>query len=371
MAQLRKRVAIFTAGVIGMGEHDLPIPAVTDCFRELANDNDLTIYSLHDPKPHGVPAGMRARTLPLRTRIHTLNVIILSLRLIADHLTERYDLIHAIAGYPYGSSAVRLGRILQIPSVVTLHTGELASLPEFRFGDLRIRSRHEKLARACRRSTALVTLSRFQASSLPDVGAAPARAEVIPFGIDAERFPYRQNVLQAPFAFLHVCYSQPVKDARTLLETFRNINQVVASRLTIVGKAHIGGETERLVEKFQLQNCVRLAGSVPNRELSAYYERSHFLLHTSRYESQGVVLNEAMASGVVVCSTRVGLAFDLGDDHCITSDVGDSAGLANAVIRVINDEERYQQLRSLAHRWSTSHDATWTAAQYQSIYDLL
>lgn len=194
---------------------------------------------------------------------------------------------------------------------------------------------------------------------------------MIPFGIDTSRFPYNEKPLNVPYVFLHVSYSQPVKDAATLIETFQMISDSVDAKLIIVGQNHIGQATDKLVEEYSLQSKVTLVGSVPNDEIAKYLRQAHFLLHTSRYESQGVVLNEAMACGVVVCATRVGLASDLGDDYCITSDVGDSSDLASKVVSTIHDDDRYTRLRSNGRQWGESHDVRWTTAEYRKIYEQL
>jgi glycosyltransferase involved in cell wall biosynthesis len=113
---------------------------------------------------------------------------------------------------------------------------------------------------------------------------------------------------------------------------------------------------------------VEIAGAKRQEDLPVYYDRSHFLLQASRYESQGVVFNEAMASGTVVCSTRVGLADDIGDSACIVADVGDTAGLVREILQVIVDETRYSELRKSGYAWARQHDAHWTASQYERIY---
>jgi glycosyltransferase involved in cell wall biosynthesis len=363
-----KNVAIFSGGVVGTGEHGQGIPALVDCLFELAKDYDLTVYSLLDADPDGVPAVFRLRKLPFRTPFLHVDLFFLSLMLVLDHARKRYHLIHAISAYPFGWVGVLLGRFLKIPSLVELMGQELANLPEVGFGDLRNKRRSRRITMTCKRADALVALSQYQALGLSRLGVPPDRSVVIPFGIDTSRFPFHERTLNAPYVFLHVSYSVPVKDAQTLLETFRIINERVDSRLIIIGQNHIGQETDSLIRKLSLQAGVEMVGSLPNNQIAEYLRQAHFLLHTSRYESQGVVFNEAMASGVVVCSTRVGLAADLGDDCCVLGEVGDSAGLAGNVISAIGDEARYARMRSNAHQWSVSHDVKWTAAQYRKIY---
>jgi len=137
MAALGKNVAVFTAGVVGTGKHGQGIPALVDCLRELAKENDVTVYSLLKANKEHVPSGIRMRELPFRTRFQRANLLLLSMMLVGDHLRNRYELIHAIAGFPFGTTGVSLGRLLGVPCLVVLHGGELADLADVRFGDLR------------------------------------------------------------------------------------------------------------------------------------------------------------------------------------------------------------------------------------------
>ena len=197
------------------------------------------------------------------------------------------------------------------------------------------------------------------------------KAEVLPFCVDLERFPFTRRALSPPYVFLHVAYSHPVKDVETLLETFRRVSDECDCRLMIIGHGHRKGRTAALIEQHGLSSIVEIIDPVSNKTLRQHYARAHFLLHTSRYESQGVVFNEAMASGVVVCATRVGLAADLGDEHCITAPPGDAAGLARAISGVIREPERYARLCAQAYAWSADHDLRWMVEQHKNLYHRL
>ena len=106
-----------------------------------------------------------------------------------------------------------MGRLLKIPSLVELMGQELANLPEVGFGDLRNKRRSNRITQTCKRADALVALSRYQALGLSRLGVSPDRSVVIPFGIDTSRFPFHERTLNAPYVFLHISYSVPVKDA--------------------------------------------------------------------------------------------------------------------------------------------------------------
>jgi glycosyltransferase involved in cell wall biosynthesis len=224
------------------------------------------------------------------------------------------------------------------------------------------------ITRVCKQAAQLTVLTRFQSAGLAAIGIAPEQARILPLGVDRSRFPFSEKRLHPPYVFLHVAYAHPVKDIETLLRTFRLISEKIDAKLVIVGEGHVGGETELLIRRLAPSSSIELIGAVPNARLHEFYSRAHFLLHSSRYESQAVVVNEAMASGTVVCATDVGLAQDLGPRFLVAAKTGDFDSLAARVLELVADPARYAAMQSRACEWAAAHDVHWTAAEYRRIY---
>lgn len=364
-------VAVVGTGPVGTGRNSEGIPALAACLEGLSSHFSITVYSLLKPDTSVVHPRLKLRFLPFRTPLLRLDVLLLSAMILFDTLRRRVDLFHAIGSFPAGHVCTRLAKLLRIPCLVSLHAEEVVGLRDCDFGDLRNRKKLRINARVCRRADLLTVLTHFQAKGLADIGIPPTTAEVLPRGVDLERFPFTRKALSPPYVFLHVAYSHPVKDIDTLLETFRRVSDEHDCRLVIIGRGHREGRTDALVEQHGLSSIVEIIEPVANMTLHQHYARAHFLLHTSRYESQGVVFNEAMASGVVVCATRVGLAADLGDEHCITAAPGDAPGLARAILGVIREPERYAHLCTKAYAWSVVHDLRWVVEQHKNLYHRL
>ncbi len=295
-------------------------------------------------------------------------MLILASMIAFDACRRRIDLLHAIDAFPAGWICVALGRILRIPCVVSLLGEEVANVPESENRGLRSPRKRRILARVCGKAAQLTALTRFHAAGLAALGIRPDQARILPLGVDQSRFPFSVKRLLPPYVFLHVAYAHPVKDDETLLRTFKQISGKIDAKLVIVGEGHVGGETERQISRLALSPCVELVGAVPNARLHELYSKAHFLLHTSRYESQGVVVNEAMTSGVVVCATEVGLVHDLGRKFFVSAKAGDSEHLAAQVLDLVADPMRYAALQAHAYEWAAAHDLHWTAAEYRRIY---
>lgn len=357
MQERRKHVAMVGVGPYGTGRLGEGIPAFAQCIDLLARDFDVTVYSLLKPSA-AARSAVRLRFLPFRTPSLKLDVLILAAMIVLDACRRRIDLLQAIDAFPAGRLCVPLAGMLRIPCVVSLLGEEVASAP----GNQRI------VARVCNEAAQLTALTRFHATGLAASGIRPEQARILPLGVDRSRFPLSVKPLRPPYVFLHVGYAHPVKDDATLLRTFRRISEKIDAKLVIVGEGHLGGETEDRVRRLALSSSVELVGAVSNSRLHELFSRAHFLLQTSRYESQAVVVNEAMASGVVVCATDVGLVHDLGRQFFVTAKPGDDEQLAAQVLDLVADPGRYAVLQARACEWAAAHDVHWTAAEYRRIY---
>jgi glycosyltransferase involved in cell wall biosynthesis len=358
MRERRKQVAIVGVGPFGTGRLGEGIPALAQCIEVLARDFDVTVYSLLKPNVADARSAVKLRFLPFRTPFLSLDVLMLVSMIALDACRRRIDLLHAIDAFPAGWFCVPLARILRIPCVVSLLGEEVANLP----------SKKRIIARVCNEAAQLTALTRFQAAGLAAIGIRPEQARILPLGVDRTRFPFSAKPLLPPYVFLHVAYAHAVKDIETLLRTFRQISGKIDAKLVIVGERHVGNETEDLTRRLGLSSSVELIGAVPNARLHEFYSQAHFLLHTSRYESQAVVVNEAMTSGVVVCATDVGLVNDLGRQFFIAAKSGDFEQLAAQALELVVDPVRYAALQGHAYEWAAAHDLHWTVAEYRRIY---
>jgi glycosyltransferase involved in cell wall biosynthesis len=82
--------------------------------------------------------------------------------------------------------------------------------------------------------------------------------------------------------------------------------------LVILGDGPLRGELKRQVAEAGLQNYVLMPGFKQYDELPVYYGLASVFVHASTTEQWGLVVNEAMASGLpVLVSSRCGCAQDL------------------------------------------------------------
>ena len=82
--------------------------------------------------------------------------------------------------------------------------------------------------------------------------------------------------------------------------------------LVLLGDGPLKSDLCRLISDIGLQNTVLLPGFKQYDELPAFYALARAFVHASAIEQWGLVVNEAMASGLpVIVSNRCGCATDL------------------------------------------------------------
>ena len=137
--------------------------------------------------------------------------------------------------------------------------------------------------------------------------------EVIPTGVDTSRF--RPNVDGSPVrakhglddseVILHVGRLAREKNLPILVEAFRLVKERHAqAKLVLVGRGPYEASLRALVRKRRLEGDVVFAGFVPDDELPAYYAAADVFAIPSRFETQGLAILEAMASGTPVAGAN-------------------------------------------------------------------
>lgn len=102
----------------------------------------------------------------------------------------------------------------------------------------------------------------------------------------------------------------------------------------------------RAMVKGELADHVRFVGFIPNGDLPRWYRDADLLVLPSVYETFGIPLIEAMASGTPVVATRIGGVPEIVDDGCvgILVEPGSAAQLAQGIRTLIRDDNRLLQM---------------------------
>jgi glycosyltransferase involved in cell wall biosynthesis len=217
-------------------------------------------------------------------------------------------------------------------------------------------------------------------------GADPHKIDVIPNGINIERFGGLNsiNFSEKKIDTFHVGFVGrvvPIKDVKTFIRACKIVSmQLPNVKFFIMGptvedKAYYRECTE-IVKFLKLEDQLSFTGKI---NVMDYYPKLHILVLTSISEAQPLVILEANCVGIPVVASDVGACSELlhgrtepdkelGPSGIVTN-VSDPVGTGNAIIKILSDHElRYQMAIAGQKRVKRFYQAKDMMQKYRSIY---
>ena len=253
------------------------------------------------------------------------------------------DIVLGYWAHPDGEVAVRIARLLGVPSVVMVGGSDVLVLT-------REPGRRERIVRALGDADAVVALSRDLAGNLERLGVERNKVHVIYRGVDTNRF--RPDDKLAARRALGLSESQPmllwvgrmarVKALDVLLESCRRLrDRGVDFRVCLVGDGPLRGALESSCAAMGLNDRVKFLGPVRQERLADWYRAAEYTVLPSRSEGIPNVLRESLACGTPFIASRVGGVPEIADDPAnVLVPVEDAAALADAIARILSGPRR-------------------------------
>ena len=280
-----------------------------------------------------------------------------------------FDIIHAIWSGWGGLAAAATGRILGIPSLIHITGGELVSIPQIGYGGARRWHGRLREALTLRAASAVTATSAPVIERLSELGVAAQR---VPLGVDLTAWPPRDPVRRdpgRPAKLIHVASLNRVKDQTTLLRALASLSRSgVDFEMDVVGDDILNGEIQRLSAQLGLSERVRFRGFLTQRQLRPVVEETDLMVLSSRHEAGPFVMLEAAVAGVPTVGTAVGHIREWSPDAAVAVPVGDWAGLAEAIAKILEDEELRLRIARAAQQRAVREDADYTAGCFQALY---
>lgn len=167
------------------------------------------------------------------------------------------------------------------------------------------------------------------------------------------------------------------KNLPGLIRAYAQYRQLAKSStffdLVIAGDGDERAEIERTIREYGVSDYVHLVGAKGYTELPVYYAHAGAFIHASTTEQWGLVINEAMASGLpVLVSNRCGCAADLvkEGENGWTFDPADEEKIAQLMMRISRDETRRKEMglrsREIIEEWGPDRFTSGVKAAVES-----
>ena len=140
---------------------------------------------------------------------------------------------------------------------------------------------------------------------------ATTRVEIFPTGLDSEFYEQvqiRARKIREHYAgnkkhlFVTVSRLEKEKNYDFLLNGIARLKELlgVDFQVLIIGDGSQGNELKKKASALDIEDVITFIGNVPNRKIKEYLQSADLFLFSSKSETQGIVLVEAMAAGLPV-----------------------------------------------------------------------
>jgi glycosyltransferase involved in cell wall biosynthesis len=225
-------------------------------------------------------------------------------------LKIRPDVIHAHDPYGEGLAAVLVGKILNVPVVVTWHAAEL----------MEKRAHFSFLGNICRlvvlksADRMIVNSNLFKKLAFNSVGYSglSSKTRIISPGVDVNEFSLKSNVQdlryslagENDFIVLSVCRLEKIKGLDILLRSIPSVLESIPNvKFVIVGSGTELQFLTELSEKLHIASHIYFAGNISRPLLPQYYSACDVFVIPTRGEGFGMAYLEAWSCRKPIITT--------------------------------------------------------------------
>ena len=243
-----------------------------------------------------------------------------------------------------------LADILDIPFFITFH-----GLPPLGVGQLSAAKRQ----RLYEKANAVLVNTNFSKKTALALGCPAQKIHIIPQGLPIDDFPFNPTSFptqRESISLLSVGRFHRDKGQGYILVALKRLrNKNINAHLDLVGVGPDKKHLLKLIKKLNLTKNVSVHSGINHEELKLLYKKAHFFLLASisneekkaHTETQGVVLQEAQASGCIPIASRVGgipeVLHHRLDAYLVKQKC--SKEIASAIMTALNSQVLYEQFQ--------------------------
>lgn len=287
---------------------------------------------------------------------------------------EKLDILHVHYAIPHASAAYLAKQILKsydidIPVVTTLHGTDITLVGKDK-------SFKPVVTFSINQSDGVTTVSENLKQQTLSSFDIHQHIEVIPNFIDLTRFANkkREHFKKAiapddERIMVHTSNFRKVKNTSDVIRIFHKVNQVIPSKLLMVGDGPERGNAEELSRQLGVSGSVRFLGK--QDAIEEILSVSDLFLMPSSSESFGLAALEAMACRVPVISSNTGGLPELNVNGVtgFLSNVDDVEDMAKHAIYILEDCKRMETFKEAAYLHAKTFDINNILPRYEEFYE--
>ena len=225
--------------------------------------------------------------------------------------------------------------------------------------------------RAFRQARVLIAVSQSTAREVEALGNAPSRLRVVYNGVDLDEFhpgPGDRGAFGLPAEVPLALFVGDIRTPRKNLETVLHaLCQVPGVHLAVAGKVE-ESPYPALAAQLGIAERVHFIGTT--REIPLLMRSADVFVIPSRYEPYGLVVLEAMASGLpVIVSANVGAAELAAASSMVLEDANDTDTLAGYLRRLLDEKAGLREMAQAGLQNVSTLSWSDMANGYVAIYE--
>lgn len=207
-------------------------------------------------------------------------------------------------------------------------------------------------------ASAILLQSKYAEDSLARAGVDMKKSRIVPFAIDTSFFTPLRKEKTEKYLLMVGRFNDKRKNITLLINAYKKAKELVKKipLLKLAGDKP-SDEIVTYVQQLGLKNDIIFCGHTPLSKLPDLYRNATLFVLPSFQEGLGIVLLEAMASGVPVISTQCGgpdIIISHGENglFCKNNDVDD---MAQKIVTMLSDEALLQKFSETGRQTVEEH----------------
>ncbi len=289
-------------------------------------------------------------------------------------LSMDFDIIHAHGGGPVTLMGWEVARSKKIPYVITYHTLWNRYTHYFLKGKIVTPKMMNQATKIFGNSVDYIIAPTKRVDQELRQYGVKKPIKIVPSGIDVDKFVnsekgfLRSKTHSSLPIVLFVGRLGREKEVDFLIKSFREVLKQTQAEFIIVGDGAERKKLEALVKRLAIEKYVKFLGDVDSRQMHKVYKDASVFVFSSTTETQGLVVPEALSSGVPV------VAVDDPAYECIENGVNgylaehDVNKFADKVITMLTDSALRARLSEGATASAQKFSVTSTVDSLEKVY---